>query len=98
MHSKAERIRNAFAKLGAGARSKDVIRLLAKEGESVTPQQVSNERSKLKQAGTVSLLDDLPISVIKKVKSLADELGSTQVVRRALDEIDELTRSRTDRS
>ena len=71
---------------------REVIRLLKDQGlPDVSPQQVSNEKAKLRQRGTLpSVNDDLPISIIKKVKSLVDEVGSIAIIRKALDDLEQL--------
>ena len=89
-NSNASLIRQTLAKLGWNASPKDVIRSLADEGVTVTPQQVSNEKTKrLNQTATKG--EDVTISLLKKVKAFVDEVGSTSLVRRALDELDALT-------
>ena len=89
-NSKASSVRQTLAKLGWDASPKDVIRSLADEGVTVTPQQVSNEKTKrLNQ--TAAKGEDVTISLLKKVKAFVDEVGSTSLVRRALDELEALT-------
>jgi len=89
-NSKASQIRKTLAKLGWDASPKDVIASLAAEGHIVSAQQVSNEKTKrAAQAGVKQ--EELTISLLKKVKALVDEVGSTNLVRRALDELEELT-------
>ena len=43
---------------------------------------------------SLAAIEDLPVSILKKVKALVDEVGSTEIVRRALAELDELTKAR----
>lgn len=89
-NSKASLVRQTLAKLGWDASPKAVIASLADEGVTVTPQQVSNEKTKrLNQ--TAANGEDVTISLLKKVKALVDEVGSTNLVRRALDELEALT-------
>jgi hypothetical protein len=88
--SKAAQIRDAIQELGDKATYEQIRERVEAAGVSITPQQVSNERRKLRSRYEV---EDLPVSVIRKVKELADELGSTSVVRRALDELEALTKS-----
>src|SRR5271166_6780767 len=91
-NSKAGLVRQILAKLGWDASPKDVIDSLAAQGITVTPQQVSNEKTKRKRASqTAAQAEDLPVSLLKKVKALVDEVGSTNLVRRALDELEALT-------
>jgi hypothetical protein len=40
-------------------------------------------------------IEDLPVSILKKVKSLVDEVGSSEVVRRVLDELDHFMKGRS---
>jgi hypothetical protein len=90
--SNAEKIRVVLGNLGWDAAPKDVIEHLRREGITVTPQQVSNQKSRrAKQKKAAAEVEDLPVSVLKKVKALVDEIGS-EVVRRALDELDYLTK------
>lgn len=87
--SKAALIRAAFSELGEAADFKAIDRWLkAKNVDDVSPQQVSNERRKLRPRYDV---EDLPVSVLRKVKTIVDAVGSTDVVRRALDELDALS-------
>lgn len=75
--------------LGPTARTKEIKDRLADVGISVTSQQISNEKARLsKQANPHSL--GLTVATLKRVKKLVDELGSTAIVREALDELDEL--------
>lgn len=86
--SQAEAIRQALDELGDSASFKKLAERVKEFGvESISPQQVSNEKRFRRQRPN---LDDLPISVIKKVKRLVDELGSVAIVRRALDELDKI--------
>src|SRR5271157_3921114 len=88
--SKAHLIRKTLDKLGWDARPRDVMASLADEGHKVSAQQVSNEKYKRPgQAGVKE--EELTLSLLKKVKTLVDEVGSINLVRRALDELDELT-------
>jgi hypothetical protein len=89
-NSKASLISKALDKLGSDARPKEVIAFLAAEGHKVSAQQVSNEKSKRAgQAGDKE--EELTLSVLKRVKAFVDEIGSTSLLRKALDELDELT-------
>lgn len=89
--TKAACIRKVLEDFGPDLPLTEVREHLSKQGiTDVSPQQVSNERAKLSKRRTAITLDDLPVSVLKKVKALADELGSTDAVRRALDELDNL--------
>jgi hypothetical protein len=89
MHNQAAEIRKAFDELGMESTPKAVIALLRTRGLNVSPQQVSNEKAKLIKRSSREL-KDLPVSVLKKVKLLVDELGGTDRVRHALDELDAL--------
>lgn len=92
--NKAEEIRKILEQEGWDSKPQQVINLLKEKDIEVTPQQVSNQKAKRAKHGDA----DLRASVLKKVKALAEELGSTDVVRRALDDLDELTKPRKDRS
>jgi hypothetical protein len=88
--TKAACIRKVLEDFGPDLPLTEVREHLSKHGiTDVSPQQVSNERAKLSKRRTGITLDDLPVSVLKKVKALADEIGS-DAVRRALDELDNL--------
>lgn len=94
--NKAACIRKVLEKYGSTTSLKEVRKHLESEHgiTVVSAQQVSNERTKLSKRRPASppfRLDDLPVSVLKKVKGLVDELGSTDALRRALDELDALT-------
>jgi hypothetical protein len=89
--TKASLIRQAFDELGWGVSSKDVITFVAAQGVAVTPQQVSNEKLKRARQNPAAQVEDLPVSLLKKVKALVDELGSTDLVRRALNDLEALT-------
>jgi hypothetical protein len=91
--NKAAAIREILSDLGRDAPPRTVVSRLKANGIAVTPQQVSNEKAKLAR-GTPYEMEDLPVSVLKRVKALVDEIGSIDVVRRALDELDELTKRR----
>ena len=86
--NKAEAIRQALKQLGRHTPTRTVVQNLLHEGIQVTPQQVSNQKARMANLGN----RDLPASVLKKVKALADELGSIEVLRRAIDDLDDLTR------
>src|SRR5712691_9292782 len=90
----ASRIRQVLDEIGWEASPKKVISRLEAAGVKVTPQQVSNEKAKRGKPVARLNPDDLPVSFLKKVKELVDEVGSTALVRRALDELDELTSPR----
>jgi hypothetical protein len=90
MITKASRIRAALKQLGSNAPAQSVIELLSDQGVSVSPQQISNERTRMRRQNASSV--ELTVSAVKKVKLLVDELGSIQLVRRALDDLEELTR------
>jgi hypothetical protein len=65
-----------------------VIEYLRAKGTLVTPQQVSNIKAmRVKQSPQ---MEDIPLSVLKKVKSLVDEIGSIRIVRKAIDELENL--------
>ncbi|TWT59796.1 hypothetical protein [Rubinisphaera italica] len=85
--NKAAEIRKILEDEGIDQSSKQIIDKVRNKGIEVTPQQVSNEKRKMRLNMPV---DDLPISVIKKVQVLVRELGSIVIVRRALDELEEL--------
>jgi len=86
--NKAEAIRELFAELGIDISSKELIQRLQTQGIEVSPQQVSNEKARIKRKSrAVVQVDDLPVSVLKKVKALVDELGGAEVVKRALEEL-----------
>jgi hypothetical protein len=88
--SKAETIRSVLKELGEDATFREIEARLQALNVEVTPQQVSNEKRKLRGRYNAN---DLPVSVLKQVKALVDELGSTELVRRALDELESLQRS-----
>jgi hypothetical protein len=89
--NRAAAIRELLLELGIQTPPREIIGRLRDNGiDDVSPQQVSNEKAKLRKKGAVARVDDLPVSVLKKVKSLVDEIGSIEVVRRALDELLEL--------
>ncbi len=69
--------------MGVDAPSREIISRLKKAGIEVSPQQVSNEKRRFRERLNI---DDLPVSVIKKV-CLVKEVGSTAIVRRAPDEL-----------
>ncbi len=93
MNSKAAAIRVVLKELGNDVPFKGVNVRLNELGVTATPQQVSNERRKLRDPYDVG---DLPVSIIKKVKALVDEIGSVGTVRRALDELELLQRTEPD--
>jgi hypothetical protein len=78
----AKAIRRVLEELGVNTRSNVVIGRLREAGIEVRSQQVSNEKKRFRERHAV---DDLPISVIKKVQALSIEIGSASIVRRALD-------------
>ena len=91
MTSKAEAIRELFKERGSDLSLAEIRKeLKSRYRIEVTAQQVSNERTKFAERKPAFSLDDLPVSVLKRVKALVDEFGSTDAVRRALDELDEL--------
>lgn len=79
MNSSAGQIRKVLNENGWDVSPKEVISNLEAKGIIVSPQQVSNEKSKK---------GDITISILKKVKKLVDEVGSTDFIRKALDELD----------
>jgi hypothetical protein len=86
--TKAAAIRDVLGELGHVASFERVQeRLKARGIKGVTPQQVSNEKRKLRERYD---LEDLPVSVIKKVQATVIDVGSIDVVRRALDELEKL--------
>jgi hypothetical protein len=88
--NKAEAIRGVLKNLGRQTPTRRVIDVLRRDGIKVSAQQVSNQKAKLAKLGD----EDLRASVLKKVKALVDELGSIEVLRRAIDDLDELTTRR----
>ena len=90
MINKAEAIRHYLLESGLATPTRKVIRELGEQGIQVTPQQVSNQKARLSRQGVVAQTDDLPVSVLKKVKRLVEELGSVRVLRQALDELEQL--------
>jgi hypothetical protein len=91
--NKAAAIRELLDELGRNIPTKTVIARLKTQGISVTPQQVSNQKAKLTRVMPFEL-EDLPVSVLKRVKKFVDEIGSIEVVKRALTELDELAKRR----
>lgn len=87
--SKSAEIRRVLGEIGWDSSPREVQTCLEAKGTTVTAQQVSNEKSR--RVKRPLPLSDLPVSVLKKVKALVDEFGSSEVVRKALDELDELT-------
>lgn len=86
--SQAEAIRRALDELGALAAYNDVLNRVKEMGvENVSPQQVSNEKRRRRERPNI---EDLPVSVLKKVKALVDDVGSVAVVRQALDELEKV--------
>lgn len=94
MNTDADAIRAALKELGASTRTKDLVAYLNLKQVRVTPQQVSNEKARLAKQNREAI-EDLPASILKRVKQLVDELGSTLVIRKALDELDELMTTKT---
>jgi hypothetical protein len=90
---KAEAIRNVLNELGGNTSPKTVISRLRLQGIEVTPQQVSNEKAKITKR-RLSQIEDLPVSVLKKVRALVVEIGSVDLVRRALADLEELSKRR----
>jgi len=87
--NKADAIRRAFKQLGRHVPYRVVRDHLLNEGiKNVRPQEVSNQKAKLAKLGD----EDLRASVLKKVKTLVDEVGSIDALRRAIDDLEELTR------
>lgn len=87
--SVAAAIRQLLQSRGLKSTPRDIIAELDGAGiKDVSPQQVSNEKSRLRKAGLVT--DDLPISVIKKVKAFVAELGSLAILKQAIAELEEL--------
>jgi uncharacterized protein YneF (UPF0154 family) len=90
--TKADAIRGVFGEMGAKARSRDVVAVLAARGIKVTSAQVSTLRktvggSRAKIASTYSVsLDHLMAA-----KALAQRLGGIAVAQRALESLAKLT-------
>jgi hypothetical protein len=91
--NKAAAIREILSEFGRDAAPRTVVSRLKEKGIAVTPQQVSNEKAKL-AGGTPYEIEDLPVSVLKRVKALVDEIGSIEVVKQALSELGELVKRR----
>jgi hypothetical protein len=90
-NTSASRIRLALDEIGWNASPKEIIARLKAGGIEVTPQQVSNEKAKRGKQAVPLDPNDLPVSFLKKLRALVDEVGSTDLVRHALDELDELS-------
>jgi hypothetical protein len=84
--SKAETIRQVLKRLGPQTSTQEIVRHLKTQKIRVSPQQVSNQKARLAGLGDA----DLRASVLKKVKALADELGSIAVLRRAINDLEDL--------
>ena len=84
--NKAHEIRRLLQQSGVEHPSGDIISNLKHRGISVTPQQVSNEKRRMRRK--LEGDDDIPLSIVKKVHALVQEVGSTAIVRRALDELE----------
>jgi hypothetical protein len=93
--SKAEHIRRIFKEMGPGTESGLVRERLKKQGIAVTPQQTANEKRKI--ASRSAVVAKIPAGVLQTLKTLSDDLGSTDAVRTALDVLDELMERRSDR-
>jgi hypothetical protein len=89
--NKAAAIRELLVELGRDVAPRLVISRLKAQGISVTAQQVSNQKAKFARA-TPFEIEDLPVSVLKRVKLLVDDIGSIEVVKRALAELEELAK------
>jgi hypothetical protein len=87
--NKAEKIREAFEKLGHDARPKDVIATLAAKKIKVAPAQVSNLKAKLavKRKGKKAAAG-LSLDSLLAAKKLVDTLG----IERAKEAIDALAK------
>lgn len=70
-------------------RTKDVRERLKASGIDVTAQQISNEKARLRRQTQVKLtsVEELPISVLKRINALVEEVGSTEIVKKAIDEL-----------
>ena len=89
--NQAKAIREMLASIGLEAPPRTVIQRLAAEGvEGVTPQQVSNEKAKLRRKGETTREGVLTLANLRKVKALVDDLGSIEAVKLALNELEEL--------
>lgn len=87
--NKSAEIRRVLDDIGWDASPRDVQSRLQTKAIVVTAQQVSNEKSR--RVKRPLIVSDLPVSVLKKVKALVVEFGSSDIVRKALDELDELS-------
>jgi hypothetical protein len=89
--NKAAKIREAFDTLGADARPKDVIALLAAKKIKVAPAQVSNLKAKLglpsnnggrgRKAASGQMIS---LSDLQAAKKLIEQLGSVEKAQTAL--------------
>jgi hypothetical protein len=89
MYSKAKAIQAVLNEAGVDTPFHEIQRRLKTQNIDVTPQQVSNEKRRLRNAPNIK---DLPASVLKEVKAFVKKMGSAAVVRRALDELEALDR------
>jgi len=90
--SKAAEIRSYLEHSGVQVSSKKLIQSLREKDIHVSSQQVSNEKSRMRKlANADRQIDDLPVSVLKKVKTLIDELGSPEIVKKAIEELSKLS-------
>jgi hypothetical protein len=88
--TRASQIRNALKRLSADASYQQVLGLIRDEFDpnitKLNPQQLSNERSKLRSPKPREITAD----VLKQLKALVVKLGSIAAVRKALDELEEI--------
>ena len=83
--SKADAIRNAWSELGADARPRDVISVLAQRGMSVASAQVSTLRPSQSRRGRGSAVaNSVSLDHLLAAKNLVDRLGGIDVARTAL--------------
>ena len=90
--TKADAIRSMFRKLGAKARSRDVVAALAARGMVVSSAQVSTLRKKIRHSGPAApaTADSVSYDHLLAAKSLAQRVGGISIAQRALDSLAKL--------
>ncbi len=83
--SKAAAIREILQGNTPYIRTQDVRERLKARGIEVSAQQISNEKAR--QRSRPASVEDLPVSVLIKLNALVEEVGSIEIVKKAIDEL-----------
>ena len=80
--SKAEAIRKVLNERGPEVRNKDVVIALAEQGMEVSPQQIANEKQRIKAAAVD--WTKIPMGVVQKATELIKDCGSVEMAIAAI--------------